>query len=266
MLSLNDKEFKNFTQLIFKYAGIHMDGRKKPLVEGRLRKRIIALNLNSYGDYYQIVKTDDDPVEKQQFIDLLTTNETWFFREEKHFDFVAKIMQERDPQKPVSFWSAACSSGQEPYSIAMLMAEVRSISRPWGILATDISRTILTKAKKGIYLKDRVKGLSQTRQRKFMLKGVRTQENYIAIVPEIKKKIDFKAFNLIDSPLPTKKMDIIFCRNVLIYFETEQKIHILKRLSSCLKSDGYLLMGHSESLHGICDDLTPVEPSIYRKK
>lgn len=161
---LKEKEFKKFTQLIFKHAGIHMDERKKSLIEGRLRKRLITLKLETYDAYYQIIKSDNNPMEQQQFIDLLTTNETWFFREEKHFEFVTKIMEKTDPLRPISFWSAACSSGQEPYSIAMLMAELRNLARPWDILATDISKDILSKAKQGIYLKDRVKGLSLPRR------------------------------------------------------------------------------------------------------
>jgi chemotaxis protein methyltransferase CheR len=265
-LPLNQTEFTNFSQLIFNYAGIHMDERKKPLIEGRLRKRLIALNLETYHDYFTIVKSNHNPSEKQLFIDLLTTNETWFFREEKHFDFISQLMAKSKSYNQVEFWSAACSSGQEPYSIAMLMAELRNLSQPWNILATDISKTILTKAKEGIYLKDRVKGLSLTRQKTFMLKELSTQVDYLSIRPELKEKIEFRAFNLINSPLPNKKFDIIFCRNVLIYFELKQKKIILNRLKSCLKSDGYIITGHSESLHGICDELTPVQPSIYRKK
>jgi chemotaxis protein methyltransferase CheR len=264
--ALNDQEFTNFTQLIFKYAGIHMNQSKKALVEGRLRKRLVALELTSYDQYYQIVKSSNNPIERQQFIDLLTTNETWFFREEKHFEFVANIMAKSNPQRPVSFWSSACSSGQEPYSIAMLMAEIQSLSRPWDILATDISKDILTKAKQGIYLNDRVKGLSLQRQKKFMLKGVRTQSDYLAIVPELKKKIEFKPFNLMETPLPAKKFDFVFCRNVLIYFDMEHKIKVIKRLSDSLKTDGYLFTGHSESLHGLFDNLKVIQPSVYQKK
>lgn len=263
---LSDTEFSKFTQLIFKYAGIHMNQSKKALVEGRLRKRLVALRLSSYNEYYKMVKGDTNPIERQQFIDLLTTNETWFFREEKHFDFVADIMKKTDPQRPVSFWSSACSSGQEPYSIAMLMAETRNLSRPWDILATDISKDILTKARQGIYLSDRVKGLSLQRQKQFMLKGVRSRSNYLAIAPELKKKIEFKAFNLMESSLPTKKFDFIFCRNVLIYFDMEHKIKVVNRLSKCLKMDGYLFTGHSESLHGMIDHLKVIQPSIYQKK
>ncbi|MFK5983991.1 MAG: protein-glutamate O-methyltransferase CheR [Pseudomonadota bacterium] len=262
---LSDHEFRKFAQLIFKLAGINMNQSKKALVEGRLRKRLVALELNNYNSYYQLINTGNNPREQQQFIDLLTTNETWFFREEKHFDFVAKVIEKSNPQQPISFWSSACSSGQEPYSIAMLLAEVRTLSRPWDILATDISTDILKKAKQGVYLKDRVKGLTIQRQKKYMLKGVRSQENYIAIVPELKEKIEFKAFNLMHSSLPTKKFDFIFCRNVLIYFDTEHKLKVVKRLASCLKTDGYLFTGHSESLHGLCDNLKVIQPSVYQQ-
>jgi len=263
--ALNEAEFKKFTGLIYKYAGIHMNTSKKALVEGRLRKRLVALELDNYGDYYKIVRNDSHPNERQRFIDLLTTNETWFFREEKHFTFLKQRLNEMPPQQQLSIWSAACSSGQEPYSLAMLMEEVRTIQRPWDILATDISTDILRTARKGIYFKDKIKGLSKQHVFKYMLKGVRSQADYLAIVPELKKKIEFRHFNLLESTLPSKKFDFIFCRNVLIYFDAEHKFKVIKRLAECLKSGGYLMTGHAESLLGIYDELEVIHPSIYQK-
>ena len=263
--TLSDKEFEKFSRLIFKYAGIHMNMTKKALVEGRLRKRLVANNLETYEDYYKIVKNENNAVEKQIFIDQLTTNETWFFREEKHFDFVQKQLSETNPSNPISLWSAACSSGQEPYSLAMLLAEERTLNRPWDILATDISTDILRKARKGVYLTHRIKGLSKYRMQQFMLKGVRSQSDYVAIAPELKKKIEFRQFNLISTALPTKKFDYIFCRNVLIYFDTVEKHQVVKRLSECLKMGGFLFTGHSESLHGVFEHLKVVQPSVYKR-
>ncbi|MBF0265634.1 MAG: SAM-dependent methyltransferase [Gammaproteobacteria bacterium] len=262
---LNDQEFKNFSQIIEQYAGIHMAEGKKALVEGRLRKRLVALNLETYNDYYKIVRNDNNKTERQLFIDLLTTNETWFFREENHFNFLKKILDDRNPQQPMNIWSAACSSGQEPYSIAMLMAEERELSRPWNILGTDISNKILTSAKKGVYLKKNIKGLSKTRVRRFMLNGVRSMSEYLAIVPELKKRIDFQPYNLTSSPLPSIKYDVIFCRNVLIYFDNDTKKKVIDRLIKALKTEGYLFTGHSESLHGVYDNLKVINPSIYQR-
>jgi len=263
--SLNDQEFKNFSQIIEQYAGIHMTEGKKALVEGRLRKRLVALNLQTYNEYYKIVRDDNNKVERQLFIDLLTTNETWFFREENHFNYLKKILHERNPQQVMNIWSAACSSGQEPYSIAMLMAEERELTRPWNILATDISNKILNTAKKGVYLKKNIKGLSKTRTRRFMLNGVRSMSEYLAIAPELKKRIEFQSYNLIKSPLPHVKYDVIFCRNVLIYFDKDTKRKVVERLSKALKTDDFLFTGHSESLHGVYDNLIVVNPSIYQR-
>lgn len=263
--ALGEADFKKFTDLIYRYAGIHMNNSKRALVEGRLRKRLVALGLENYADYYQIIRNDSQPNERQRFIDLLTTNETWFFREEKHFKFLSERLADMPPQQHISLWSAACSSGQEPYSLAMQMAETRTLHRPWDILATDISTDILKTARKGIYFKDKIKGLSTQYMRNYMLKGVRTQADYLAIVPELRKKVEFRHFNLLESTLPNKKFDFIFCRNVLIYFDAEHKLKVIKRLAECLKTGGYLMTGHSESLLGIYDKLEVVHPSIYQK-
>jgi len=263
--ALNDADFKKFTGLIYNYAGIHMNASKKALVEGRLRKRLVALGLLHYADYYKIIKNDSQPNERQRFIDLLTTNETWFFREEKHFSFLNEKLADISGPQGVSIWSAACSSGQEPYSLAMLMADSQTLHRSWDILATDISTDILKTARKGVYFKEKIKGLSKQHVRQYMLKGVRTQEDYLAIVPELKKKVEFRHFNLLESALPTKKFDFIFCRNVLIYFDAEHKLKVIKRLAGCLRTGGYLMTGHAESLLGIYDELEVVQPSIYQK-
>ena len=265
--NLTEEVFNQFRELIYKKAGISMNDAKRALVAGRLRKRLVALKLDNYDDYYRYLKRDEkaNTGEMQRFIDLLTTNETWFFREERHFEFLRNQLNGVDRTNNLNIWSAACSSGEEPYSIAMTVAEQNGLNRPWNILATDISSDILSKARKAIYLKTRIKGLSDDLKHRYMLKGVREYEDYLAIVPELKKKITFKPFNLITSPLPTTKFDFIYCRNVLIYFNQAHKREVVKRLVSCLKLGGYLFPGHAESLHGFSDELRTVEPSIYQK-
>ena len=265
--NLTDEVFNQFRTLIFKKSGIAMNDAKRALVAGRLRKRLVALNLSNYDEYYRYLKNESktDTGETQRFIDLLTTNETWFFREERHFDFLRTKLGEMDRTKPLNIWSAACSSGEEPYSIGMTVAEKNGLNRPWNIVATDISSDILLKARKGIYLKARIKGLSNELIQRYMLKGVREYEDYLAVVPELKKKVNFKPYNLITSPLPTTKFDFIFCRNVLIYFNQEHKREVVRRLVGCLKTGGYFFPGHAESLHGFSDELRTVEPSIYQK-
>lgn len=262
--TLTDSEFEKISALIYQVAGIHMNASKKALVEGRLRKRLVSLKLKSYAEYFKIVQDETEIKERQFFIDLLTTNETWFFREEKHFDFLTKTLEQGDPQQNVAIWSAACSSGQEPYSLAMHMAELRSLQRPWTIFATDISTKILSEAKRGVYLKDKVKGLPDAYIKKYMLKGVRSQDGYISVTPEIRKKIEFRHYNLLESALPGTQFDFIFCRNVLIYFDVEHKVKVIKRLHQSLKPGGYLITGHSESLVGIYEKLHAVQPSVYQ--
>ena len=262
--NLTPDEFDKIRKLIHKKAGISMSDAKRSLVAGRLRKRLVALNLDSYDAYFQTLKKDQTG-EMQKFIDLLTTNETWFFREERHFEYLTEFLNEQPKAKSINIWSAASSSGEETYSIAMTMAETMGVTSPWNILGTDISSRILDRAKKGIYMKSKIKGLSNPMKRKYMLNGVREYEDYLAVVPELRKKIKFQSFNLITSPLPTVKFDIIFCRNVLIYFNQQHKKEVIHRLASCLKVGGYFFPGHSESLHGLYDELKAVAPSIYQK-
>lgn len=264
---LSDQDFDKLRQLIHKKAGISMSDAKRSLVAGRLRKRLVALDLNGYNEYLNFLKKDEqaNTGEIQHFIDLLTTNETWFFREERHFEFLKQQLKNRPIAQGTNLWSAASSSGEEAYSIAMTLAETMSLSSPWQIFGTDISSEILLKARKGIYMKDKIKGLSSPLKKKYMLNGVRAYEDYLAVVPELKKKVQFKAFNLLNSPLPGTKFDFIFCRNVLIYFNQEDKQKVIHRLASCLKMGGYFFPGHSESLHGLYDKLKTIEPSIYQK-
>jgi chemotaxis protein methyltransferase CheR len=267
MFEISTEEFDNFRRLIHKKAGISMSDAKRSLVAGRLRKRLVALELNNYDEYYQFLKREGDSGtgEMQRFIDLLTTNETWFFREERHFEFLRKQLKTRPIAKPVHIWSAASSSGEETYSIAMTLADEMGLSSPWQVLGTDICTEILSRAKKGIYMKSKIKGLSQTNKRKYMMNGVRSYEDYLAVVPELRKKIKFQSFNLLSSPLPGIKFDVIFCRNVLIYFNQADKKKVIHRLVGCLKTGGYFFPGHSESLHGLYDELQTIEPSIYQK-
>ncbi|MCP3850176.1 MAG: protein-glutamate O-methyltransferase CheR [Gammaproteobacteria bacterium] len=264
---LNDDSFDRLRKLIHKKAGISMSDAKRSLVAGRLRKRLVALGLESYDEYTHFLKKDEQAGtgEMQCFIDLLTTNETWFFREERHFEFLKAQLNDRPISVGTNIWSAASSSGEEAYSIAMTLAETMGLSSPWQILGTDISSEILVKARKGLYMKSKIKGLSQPLKVKYMLNGVRTYEDYLAVVPELKKKTQFKPFNLLNSPLPGTKFDFIFCRNVLIYFNQEDKQKVIHRLVSCLKTGGYFFPGHSESLHGLYDELKVIEPSVYQK-
>lgn len=260
---LSDKEFQGFRALIFNEAGIHMSDVKKPLVGGRLAKRLAQHGLDSYGEYYKIVT--QDATERQMAIDLLTTNETFFFREPKHFEFLSQtILPELAHQPHVRVWSGACSSGEEPYTLAMTLAETLGHGR-FDILASDISTRVLATAQKGMYPMEDAKDIPKPCRQAYCLKGVGSQEGWFVLDQPIRNSIRFEQINL-NTNLPDVGMfDVIFLRNVMIYFSMDTKREIVPRLLSKLRPGGYFIISHSESLHGVTEQLRMVKPSIYRK-
>jgi len=273
--AISTRAFNNIKTLIYKIAGISLSDAKKNLVEGRLNKRLRSLQLASFDEYYDylISKSSENNEELQLFVDLLTTNETYFFREQLHFDFlIESILPSFQQQQQnsncdkhaFSVWSAASSSGEEGYTLCMLLAEHLGIENSWRVLGTDISSTILADARQGIYNEQRIRLVATNYRHKYLLKGVGTQQGNFAVVPELKKHIKFESFNLIESCLKTEKFDVIFCRNVLIYFDHQTKEKVINRLCKSLKPGGYLISGRSESLHSLSHSLTMVMPSIYQ--
>lgn len=267
---ISDKAFRNIKTLIYKIAGINLSDAKKSLVVGRLNKRLRILGLENFDDYYSylITKGQAETDELQWFVDLLTTNETYFFREQLHFDFLIKTVLpefiDNPASKPLSIWSAASSSGEEGYTLCMILAEYLGIEKNWRIIGTDISSKILADAKRGIYDEHRVRLVPTNYRHKYLLKGTGSQKGNVAVAPELKKHIKFESFNLIDSALNNEKYDVIFCRNVLIYFDHETKDKVVNRLCRNLKPGGYLISGRSESLHSLSHGLTTVMPSVYQ--
>ena len=264
--SITDQEFNQFRKLIYDIAGINMSPIKKPLVMGRLAKRLNHFGLSSYGQYYKLLNSGDHQQELQMAVDLLTTNETYFFREPKHFDFLQRNILPAHPRaKTFRVWSAACSSGQEPYSIAMVLANGLGES-PWEIIASDISQRVLDKARNGHYPFDQIEHIPKEFLNKFCLKGIGSQEGTFIVSKKVRNRIKFSQINL-NEPFPIReKLDLIFLRNVMIYFNAETKRKVVSRMAEILKPDGHLFIGHSESLNGIYDGFITVAPSIYRKK
>ncbi|MGQ0598577.1 CheR family methyltransferase [Aquabacterium sp.] len=260
---LSDKEFHGFRQLIFDEAGIHMSDVKKPLVSGRLAKRLAHHGLNSYGEYFKIVS--QDAKERQMSVDLLTTNETFFFREPKHFEFLADtIAPELARQQQVRVWSGACSSGEEPYTLAMTLADALGHWR-FEILASDISTRVLETARKGMYPLEDAADIPKPYRNAYCLKGIGRQEGWMLLDKAIRDSIRFEQINL-NATLPDVGVfDVIFLRNVMIYFSVETKRQVVSRLMSKLRPGGYFIISHSESLHGVTESLQMVKPSIYRK-
>jgi chemotaxis protein methyltransferase CheR len=264
--SITAKEFTLFSEFIYEYAGIYLSPAKQTMVGSRLSKRLNYYQLDNYRQYYDLVMSNNTAGELQMLVNMLTTNETYFFREPKHFDYLSENILKGWRGEQFRIWSAASSSGEEAYSLAMILAEYLS-HRPWEIIASDLSTQVLTKAKEGIYLMDRIELLDQHLLGKYCLKGVRSQEGTFRVNEKLRKRTRFGQVNLM-KPIPASigMFDVIFLRNVLIYFDTKTKKSVVERVVKKLKPGGLLFISHSETLNRVTDVLEMVQPSIYIKK
>ncbi len=262
---ISDAEFAQFQKLIYKIAGISLADTKKVLLVGRLGRRLKHHGLSSFAEYHRLVASGAEPDELQTMVDLLTTNETYFFREEAHFEFLAKTILPRHPAgTPFNAWSAASSTGEEIYTLAFVLAETLGLDAAWHVTGSDISTAVLAKAEQGLYWLDRTRGLPQSYLRRFCLKGVRSQEGGFMIAPEIKRHTRFMQVNLNRTLPALGKFHVIFLRNVMIYFDAETKRQVVARLIEHLHPGGYFIVGHSESLNGLTDTLHALKPTIYQ--
>jgi chemotaxis protein methyltransferase CheR len=263
---ITDTEFRQFQGFIFDSAGITISPAKKALVAGRLARRVQHCGAETYGDYFRLLSSGALPGEMQMAVDLLTTNETYFFREARHFELLGRQAREAQARsKGFDVWSAACSSGEEVYSIAMTLADTLGDRAPWTVLGSDISTRVLEQARRGHYPTERARQMPSTLLHRYCLKGIRKQEGTLLVTRELRARVQFAHVNL-NSALPRiGPFDVVFLRNVMIYFSKETKREVVGRVASVLKPGGLLLIGHSESLHDIAGALQPVAPSIYRK-
>jgi chemotaxis protein methyltransferase CheR len=267
--ALNDVEFQQFQSWLHLTAGINLSPAKKALVAGRLSKRLKHYQLSSYGDYFRLISNKTDGAELQVALDLLTTNETHFFREPKHFDFLRlQVLPKVPPGKTFRVWCAASSSGEEPYSLAMTLADGLAdgpFGTPWEIIASDISASVLEKARSGHYAMARANNIPKPLLARHCLKGIGTQEGTFLIEQSLISRVQFMQINL-NAALPKiGEFDMIFLRNVMIYFDTDTKRQVVARMLPLLKPEGFFFVSHSESLNGITDSLKLITPSIYRK-
>ncbi len=264
MARISDNEFGQFQRFIFETAGITLGSSKKALVSGRLAKRLHACKVTNYGEYFRLLKSGD-AAELQIAIDLLTTNETYFFREPKHFQFLSQqIASGTFRTSSLRVWSAAGSTGEEAYSIAMLLEDLLT-GQPWEVVASDISTRVLERARAGHYSMGRIDNFPAGYLQRFCLKGRDQQAGTMLIQRALRSKVRFLQVNL-NAPLPHLGMfDVIFLRNVLIYFNNETKRKVVSRVLSALKPGGYLFIGHSESLIDVSEAVDLVAPAIYRK-
>ncbi len=270
---ITNKEFALFQKLIYKEAGIYLAEVKKALLQGRLNRRIRELGLKSFGEYYKLVIGGDES-ERIRLLDAISTNETHFFREPQHFDLLEqRVFPEWKEQEArgmrtrwIRVWSAACSTGEEPYSLAMILLKHFPPSGGWGfeILATDINTQVLEKAKAGLWPIDKSSEIPKNYLKSYMLKGTRKQEGKMKAGLEISAPIRFERVNLSEDVYPIAgKFDLIFCRNVLIYFDVESKSHVVDRLVNHLASAGHLFIGHSETLNSLTQRVMSVSPTVY---
>ncbi len=265
--SLTDQEFSLFQSLIYRLAGISLADSKKVLLVGRLQRRLREHRLATFGDYYRLVTSGTNPGELQTMVDLLTTNETYFFRESRHFDFLRdELLRSRPPGKSFRIWSAASSSGEEAYSMAMVIADTLPPTAQWEVFGSDISTQVLAKARAGHYPVDRNEGIPDAYMRKYCVRNSSEQGNTFVVIPALRQRVRFSQVNLTQSIAPQSGLfDAIFLRNVMIYFDSDTKRKVVANLLPHLQAGGHFIVGHSESLNGITDKLLPVRPTIYRK-
>lgn len=263
-VELSEREFADFQTMLFNIAGIHLSPAKRVLVSSRLQRRLGHYQLNTYKDYYQLITRDEHRNELQTAIDLLTTNETHFFREPKHFDFLQKTILPNHSGNGLRIWSAASSSGEEAYSIAMLLAE-KYADKNWQVLGTDISTRILDKARAAKYPLESHAEIPENLLKRYCLKGSGPEAGNFVIRRELANRVKFTQLNLNNSFPAMEPFDVIFLRNVMIYFTADTKRAVLQRILQQLKPGGYLFIGHSESLQGLDQNVTYIAPSIFRK-
>jgi chemotaxis protein methyltransferase CheR len=268
---LKNSDFEKISRLVYEQCGIYLHKGKKELVKARLNKRLRAGGYKSFTEYYNHVTTQEGTDELISMIDSISTNLTFFFREEAHFARLTHIIHtvlEKSGRAGgvVRIWSAGCSTGEEPYSLAMTFIEaVRNHPLRAEILATDISTKVLNTAQAGIYPDEKTKGMTASVLKKYFQKGTGKSAGLVRVKNELKQMITFRRFNLMDQFLFHNEFDIIFCRNVMIYFDKKTQGVLVDKFYDSLKNGGYFFVGHSESLTGLKHQFRYVEPSVYVK-
>lgn len=274
---LTEADFNRFSRLIYDTCGIKMPPHKKSMLEARLRRRLRVLGIKTFEEYCEYVfSAPGMEQELVSLIDVVTTNKTDFFREAAHFDYlVERALPEMISQYGVGFerpfrvWSAGCSTGEEPYTMAMVLSEFARQNEGFRfqILASDISTQVLERASKGIYTADKVQTVAESLKKRYLLRSRDPESNQVRIVPELRAMVSFKRVNFMDDDFGLREsFDIIFCRNVIIYFDRPTQQTLLQRLCEHLDDGRYIFMGHSETLHGMNLPLTQKAPAVYRKK
>ncbi|MBI9074742.1 MAG: protein-glutamate O-methyltransferase CheR [Desulfatibacillum sp.] len=271
-LELSDSDFKQITTLVYAKSGINLHQGKKELVKARLGKRLRATGCKSFEEYFHLLDNDQGGLELVRMMDALTTNKTSFFREKNHFDFLEQVvfpgfLEKNRNKVKIRCWSAGCSSGEEPYSLAISIQEFfRSVPElDARILASDLSTDILEKASKGVYAKAKLDGIPITLLRRYFRKGFGKQDGFYQVKDSLKNMVVFRYHNLMESCCFLEPFDLIMCRNVMIYFDKTTQHSLVQGFYDHLGRGGYLFVGHAESLTNIEHPFTYVQPTLYRK-
>jgi chemotaxis protein methyltransferase CheR len=266
-----DQDFVALRQLIKERTGISLADSKRELVYGRVSRRLRVLGLTSFAQYREILETQDT-AELTEFFDAMTTNLTAFFREAHHFDylrdeFLLPRAADSRASRRIRMWSSACSSGEEPYSMAMTVCEALPDWKRWDIkiLATDLDTQMLARAHRGVYAADRLKGLSPTRVQRFFRERTGDGAGTYEVVPELRDLITFKPINLMHDLPMRGPLDTIFCRNVVIYFDKDTQRELFARIAAVQRPDDLLFLGHSETLFKVSDQYALIGKSMYRR-
>ncbi len=274
---MREKEFQRLAEFIYSTCGIKLHAAKRTMLEARLSKRLRLLGLKGYDAYCDYLFSDAGMEEELVcMIDLVTTNKTEFFRESAHFDCLAQravpdLIRRHGAgmQRPFVIWSAGCSTGEEPYTLAMVLSELALLHRGFKfvILATDISTRVLDAAKYAVYDEEKIRPVPDALKRKYLLRGKKDKAGLYRVVPELRQLVRFRRLNFMDGDFGMREpMDVIFCRNVIIYFDRPTQERLLQRFCGHLIDDGYLFMGHSETVNGMDLPVVPVAPTVYRKE
>lgn len=270
---MTDAEFKKISEFITSEYGIKLPDFKKTMVEGRLHKRLRTTGIRSFKEYIDLVFSDTGKCELLEMVDAISTNKTDFFRESTHFDFLSnKLLPEisSNNQRHLKIWSSAASSGEEIYTIAIVLEEYLAQSNSsridYSILGTDISVDKLKAAVSAVYHNDRIKDIPTALRDKYFLKSKDNNKKEVRVIPSLRSKAEFRRQNLMDARYSVDSdFDIIFCRNVLIYFDKELQERVINKLCDKLKVGGYFFLGHSESIIGKSVPLKQVMPTVYKK-
>ena len=273
--AISTEDYSKLAKLIYIESGICLSAEKKTMLEVRVKRRLRALNMATFTEYCDYLFGSRGLKEEMiPLLDVVTTNKTDFFREPRHFDYLVEnalpdLTARADTSRPLLIWSAGCSTGEEPYTLAMLLQEYAQ-THPgfrFKILATDISTTVLAKAQRGVFASDVVAPVPPLLKRKYFMRSRDPASTQLRVVPELRSSIEFRRLNFMDNSYGlSEKADAIFCRNVIIYFDRATQEAILQKLARNLLPNGYMFVGHSETLHNMDLPLTAVAPSLYRKR